>query len=346
MNSQATEFSYSGFATLGYAQSDKDYAYQRFITKEGSFKRDSLLGLQANARFSPQWSATVQGVVAMPQDNDERYELLTRWAFLAYRPNNDWLIRLGKLRLGILMNLQNMEVGTSYAFARLPVEVYGRLPTYDFVGANVTKTWRGEDYDIELEVSTGESDSTFRVYSENDLSLLDPLKYGHLSYINQIYFLPTKVNAKGAGLTLTGLSDKYHAAIYDLDVTEKVLGDFSYRLSSVGFEHTWQSWLLTGEYLRIETLKDHNLDHNAYIMLKKRIDRWAPYIAYVDKWTDYGVDQKTYSLGLNYIIDPKQRIKAEISKVAIGNKAEDTLVDANVRQTDIQVYSLSYNLAF
>jgi opacity protein-like surface antigen len=48
---QAVDLAWSGFGTLGYAQSDQPVNYQRFIDEKGTFKRDSVLGAQVDARF-------------------------------------------------------------------------------------------------------------------------------------------------------------------------------------------------------------------------------------------------------------------------------------------------------
>lgn len=57
---QAMDFNVSGFGTAGYALSDKPYRYQRFIDDHGTFTRDSILGVQADLKFTPQLGATVR----------------------------------------------------------------------------------------------------------------------------------------------------------------------------------------------------------------------------------------------------------------------------------------------
>lgn len=42
LTASAVDLTWSGFATLGYAQSDQPYKYQRFIDDQGSFNRDSI----------------------------------------------------------------------------------------------------------------------------------------------------------------------------------------------------------------------------------------------------------------------------------------------------------------
>ena len=60
------DFSISGFGTLGYARSDQPYNYQRFIDDSGTFKRDSVAGIQMDAQFADRFGATMQ-VKACPR---------------------------------------------------------------------------------------------------------------------------------------------------------------------------------------------------------------------------------------------------------------------------------------
>ena len=135
------EANWSGFGTLGYAVSDQPYKYQRFIDDQGTFKRDSVLGVQMDAKLSPQWGATVQARLAPASDSDKQWEPSLAWAFVSWRPADDLLIRAGKLRLPFMINTENQEVGATYPFARLPVEVYSTAPSSDIVGLMVSKSW-------------------------------------------------------------------------------------------------------------------------------------------------------------------------------------------------------------
>ena len=67
---QALDLTWSGFGTVGFAISDQSYNYQRFIDNGGTFKRDTILGGQLDARLSQQWSVTVQAKLA-PSDHDD-----------------------------------------------------------------------------------------------------------------------------------------------------------------------------------------------------------------------------------------------------------------------------------
>ena len=137
----AIDFSASGFGTVGYARSDQSYSYQRFIDDSGTFWRDTVAGLQVDARFADKFGATVQFKLAPASNNDNEYKGTVSWAFLSWRPTNDWLFRAGKQRIPLYLYSQTVDVGVTYDFARLPTEMYSIISSNDFTGLSLSKTW-------------------------------------------------------------------------------------------------------------------------------------------------------------------------------------------------------------
>ncbi|MBI5924500.1 MAG: hypothetical protein HY836_02775 [Aquabacterium sp.] len=180
------EFSTSGFGTVGYAVSDQPYHYQRFIDDKGTFKRDTVLGAQVDAKLSSEWSATVQAKVAPSLHNDEDWSLTASWAFVSWRPDNDWLVRMGKQRVPMYLNSENMDVGQTYDFARLPFEMYGLSPSNDFKGLSVSRSWLPDVGDVTLDVFHGEADISARAHTRD----LGPV------------FMPVSTTITGSVLTL------------------------------------------------------------------------------------------------------------------------------------------------
>lgn len=183
---QAVEWSASGFGTLGYNVSDKPYNYQRFVDEDGTFKRDTVLGAQLDAKLSAEWSATVQAKLAPSAHNDEDWSLTASWAFVSWRPDNDWLVRLGKQRVPMFLNSENLDVGQTYDFARLPFEMYGLSPTNDFKGLYVSRNWLPALGEVTLDLFTGETDLTSRAHLRD---------YGAV-------FMPVHTTVRGSVLTL------------------------------------------------------------------------------------------------------------------------------------------------
>lgn len=150
--------SWSAFGTIGAARSNRSWRYQRFVRDDASLERDSVLGGQAELQLNPEWSATVQGKWAPSDHSDTKWDLVPAWAFVAWRPDNDWLLRAGKLRVPILMRSEQQDVGQTYDEARLPAEIYALPPTSDFKGATLARTWSGESGDLSLDAYYGSSD--------------------------------------------------------------------------------------------------------------------------------------------------------------------------------------------
>ncbi|MDP2266474.1 MAG: hypothetical protein Q8J70_07995, partial [Thiobacillus sp.] len=180
LSAHAVDYLLSGYGTIGYAQSDQENAYLRFIDDNGSFKRDTVLGAQLSARFNPEWSATIQAKLATATDSDKDVKATLSWAFLSYRPTDDWLFRVGKLRIPFYLNSENADVGTTFTPARLPIEVYSTAATVDFVGASFAKTWQIKESELILDGYWGKAnDASWRFYARDPVTLVPlPTKDG------------------------------------------------------------------------------------------------------------------------------------------------------------------------
>src|SRR6266550_4064747 len=188
----AVDFSVSAFGTLGYARSDQRYTYQRFIDRSGTFRRDSLAGLQVDARFAEKFGATVQVKVAPDTANDNRYEGTVSWAFLSCRPTNDWLIRAGKQRIPLYLYSETVDVGVTYDFARLPTEMYSLISSNDVTGLSFSKNWGMEDGDLTIDGYWGKGTGDFRIWIRDNIP---PVQSS-----GAVFF---KEDVKGGGLVLS-----------------------------------------------------------------------------------------------------------------------------------------------
>ncbi len=162
--SAALDFDLSAFGTVGYARSNQSELYQRFIDDDGTFERDSLLGLQLDLQLAPAWSATLQATLAPALDSDSRWQPTLTWAFLSWRPDNDWLIRAGRLRLPLLLHSANKDVGATYEFSRLPEEVYSLTPVSDLNALSVSRSWLFGDNELTLDTFFGRGTTFWRFY--------------------------------------------------------------------------------------------------------------------------------------------------------------------------------------
>ena len=161
------DWTLSGFATVGYAITDQPWRYQRHLDQQGTFWRDTIVGTQLDVRLSPEWSGTVQLTAAPSTRHDRRWAIEAAWAFVSWRPNNDWLLRVGKQRVPLFLNAENRDVGQTYAFARLPAEVYALSPTTDHAGVAVSRAWQGEAGELTVDAYGGRAQIANRTHTRD-----------------------------------------------------------------------------------------------------------------------------------------------------------------------------------
>ena len=140
----AVDFSYSGFSTAAYGQTDTDdasvgYAAQPGgIDSSGNFETDSKVGVQVTAKFNDLISATVQGVAYADMTGD--WEPHLDWAYVRLNALRNLSFRAGYLRAPTFMYSDSVFVGYSNVWVRPPLEVYNLSPVYQMRG--VDATWR------------------------------------------------------------------------------------------------------------------------------------------------------------------------------------------------------------
>lgn len=166
-SAQAVDWTLSGFGTIGHAVSDQDWAYQRHIDDDGTWWRDTRLGAQLDARLNPAWSGTLQLTLSPSTRHDRQWAAEVAWAFVSWRPDNDWQLRGGKQRIPMFLNSENLDVGQTYALARLPVEVYALSPSNDFTGLSVTRTWQRGSGELSADVYGGRAQLSVRRHSSD-----------------------------------------------------------------------------------------------------------------------------------------------------------------------------------
>lgn len=63
-----------------------------------------------------------------------------------------------------MLNTENQDVGATYDWARLPVEVYSIAPTTDYVGLSISKSWFVQEIEWNLDAYTGKATNYTRYY--------------------------------------------------------------------------------------------------------------------------------------------------------------------------------------
>lgn len=307
-SASAVDMTWSGFGTLGFAQSNQPYPYLRFIDDGGTFKSDSLLGAQLDLKFDQHWGAAIQAKLAPSDSSDTEWKAFLSWAFVSWRPVDDILVRVGKLRVPLMLNTENSDVGATYDFARLPVEVYSMAPTTDFVGFSVSKSWLGADMEWTLDGYYGKAKNQTRFYGRKIQE--DVLSPG--SWFDEI-----DVKSGGLVLTARGLDNIFRMGMHYATVSKPggMAVDIPYVANAFGpglgfydirraaredemrmpVQNIGASVLLpgevrlTGEYARTKySGAISGLSRwGAYLAVSRRFGIWNPYVYYAkSKSTD------------------------------------------------------------
>lgn len=141
----AGAFTVSGFGTLGAVRTSsdevefvRDISQPRGARSHWNARVDSVFGLQANWRMTPEFTAVVQGVSRYRYDRTFTPEIA--WAYLMYEPNPALSLRFGRLGTEFFMLADSRQVGYSYLTVRPPGDYFWYLPFFSVNGADAALT--------------------------------------------------------------------------------------------------------------------------------------------------------------------------------------------------------------
>jgi hypothetical protein len=137
----------SGFGTLGvlHADAPPGWGFLREDTQplnSGGTRLsvDTRVGVQANYALDERIELVAQ-VVLKDRVRGSRLLESLEWAFVAYRPTPNMLLRVGRLNADIYMLSDLRNVGFAYPWVRPSVDYYGALPLSSIDGADISHTW-------------------------------------------------------------------------------------------------------------------------------------------------------------------------------------------------------------
>jgi hypothetical protein len=282
-SANAADFNWSGFAEIGYVRSDQSYRYDRFVDEQGTLRRDSIIGAQLDAQFSPFLSAVVQASLAPTGQNDRRTAAAMPWAVLAWRPANDILVRVGKQRVPFYLNSENTSVGAAYNAARLPIELYSVAPNRDFIGVSLNKTVDTAAGEAAVDAYVGRGDLLFRLgRTELGPGGAPPVGPPQVQGIGRV-----KVNSSGVTFSLHRDEDLYRIGWHHFSLPkvaanpERLVSDQFPWIFTTGFSVGLPNeWRVTGEFARRHGSRSDDERNYAsrYLTLEKKMGDWTPYL--------------------------------------------------------------------
>ncbi len=166
----------NGYATAGAALLDDDqqgaYLSNIFgrtgIGDTANTSYDSVMGLQLNYQVNE----ATQLVTQLVAKGREEYDVGADWAYIAYRLNHQFTVRGGRFGLPIYMYSDTLRIGQAYPWARLPVEIYSKLPVENLQGLDLLYSQALGDWQLNAQAILGSSDSEiFKVKNMRGLVL-------------------------------------------------------------------------------------------------------------------------------------------------------------------------------
>ncbi|MGV7207274.1 hypothetical protein ACLB1G_05410 [Oxalobacteraceae bacterium A2-2] len=142
-------WSVGGFGTVGVAHSNEraaDYTGSYLNPAGAGHSRawspdvDTRLGLQADARLAPAWSATVQLVAERKLDGGYRPDV--EWAYVTYQATPDLSLRLGRAAIPLFLSGDYRKAGYALPWVRPPVELYDAIPIGRSDGLDLGYRWQ------------------------------------------------------------------------------------------------------------------------------------------------------------------------------------------------------------
>ncbi len=141
----------SGFGTVGVTntRATQPFGFRRDMSQtpnDGGTRADSdtRLGLQANYTINQEIELVGQLLLRRRVPQSPASDSL-EWAFAAYRPTPDLVVRAGRMGPDTFLLSDYRSVGFAYPWVRPNAEVYGGLPVFSIEGVDITKTWNLAD---------------------------------------------------------------------------------------------------------------------------------------------------------------------------------------------------------
>ena len=352
--------SVEAFGTLGLAKSNSDDAYFRnsYIQAKGvddswSHNIDSNLGIQVSLEPSEKFSATIQSLLEM--DADGNFEPNLEWCYLAYKPNENLSIRVGRTKFPTFMASDYSSVGFAYLPLRLPQDVYSLVPFSGVDGIDIIyETNIGSYY---LQAQGLAAKRNFDIYNDargkTHYELSDVLGF-RLSLTRGNWTLSAGY-LRGEMKTDVPEIQELAQALRPVaplfppfgELADELSNDGKTSFTSLGLQYSGYRFSFTGEYVQRRWDINMNVtDTNAYYLLAGyRFGKWTPYASYseshnksdmpINSYPTSGPlapltaaidlmfgpllgDSRTKAIGLRYDLLEKVAIKVQYEKIDRG----------------------------
>lgn len=344
-NSDDSPWSLTGFATINYSISDSKVAYDQFVDSNGTFEASSILGLQVNYRFNSSTYASTQLALAREAVGEEGLEPDIRWAYVAHKLDNGLDFRLGRQRLNLYRNSENLEIGSTYTMATLPDEIYVNPDFLTTDGLSVKKRFFGDNLketevgllvgtrDIEISSDDNAPDATIKAlnfYMEHVYSLDTTVYLGHAQVKIDVPLQGGNSDSKGftTSLALNHICHSY----------------------GINLEYSHTAIETTTRLNNGLTINNPEFRSDGFaVSVEKDMGQYRPYVSLARYLSDSVVDGDFTSsrIGLAYRHNMSTLLKAELHHASTSSNPSRSFFDiASGGSQSANILTLSYNRIF
>ncbi|WP_370264308.1 hypothetical protein [Limnobacter sp.] len=351
-SSTESPFQVSGFATVNYSISSSSTRYDRFIDSGGTFDASSILGIQGTYAFNPNTWATTQVALASDEESDKGLRPVVRWAYLAHEFGDHWIAKLGRQRLNVYRNAENLEVGSTYNQATLPKEIYVNPGFLSSDALSIRKRlFLTVDTHSEIGFSAGTKDTQSRalgangqtvsyhpydlkganVFGSHHFADQSAVFASHLEFESNLLTPSGRVSGQGS---LTSLAWESAPEVVQLAL-EAALISFDQDLTLAG----------SGTQVPLPAFKSLGLSANATWLESP----YKPYLGYARNITRVGqtFGQWSVKTGLSMRFDQQTILKAELLHVNASSNPPNIYFDAPAGSSQqANILTLSLNRLF
>jgi hypothetical protein len=371
-------FAFSGFGTIGYAQTNTDKAdfvspgQSAGASKDGSFNPDSKIGGQVNAKANNVFSGTVQAV--SKYNGQGNWKPSVEWAFLKVQATPELAVRAGRIGLPFYMVSDYLNVSYSNVWVRPPLDVYGQVSFSHFDGADAIYQTSLGSTTLTGQVFFGETNTPppVRIHSHQQVGLNLTAEFdngitirlgraqakitadstsldGLVGILSQTPFASVgqelSVTKKSASFTGVGISYDHDSFVGSAEFTKRKTA--SYISSTTG-------WSLTGGY-RLGKFTPYAVVSKLKVdssNVNDTIPAGVPQLAALRAGVEgllagQNIAQKTDSLGLRWDAYKNLAIKAQYDHIKPnGGPGLFEKAQAGFGTSAVSVYSVSADFVF
>lgn len=353
------EYEINSFLTIGAASSNVPGTYLDRIIEGVTFENDSKYGVNLRSEFNENIYGAAQ---LLATGRDDQFNVEAEWAFISYKINDGFNIRVGKLNLQTFLHSDYKEVGYLYPHVRLPEEVYAFNPTRNFPGVELMHIAKiGASTTLTSQFFIGSAEA---IPSPN-VRMNGINGYGVNFQLDNKYFT-LRAGAITPEVRLTQTNHTINLPTGPVTLPDRVL-DEKDRVLLATFGLSWDiaNFVGFGEYISSKTegvTKEVFPDREgAYLTVGYQMGNFLPYVtsAYADSegtaqtaatagfMPNPLIIQDSTTLGMRYDVNDFSAVKFEYKHI----EPENTVVNSGFNMgyasdEDFTITSLSYDMIF